>query len=417
MARGQGVLGSAGSNRDWYVVFKRDGKKVGELGPYVAARGALADAKTMVIQKRKAAGLDGPEGAPIQRMIKKDTRAEIGYLYEDEESGSTFEARVTPKIAMRGKAETRVSNPRGKRLKWGKLPKRSDLHTYGPAISRSGRGMRGEVKRARSTYAKRDTAGLAPVMIEEQNLRRELRKLREEALRLLPTLTGYARYDLKEVIPEGGAVSERSYRQADQLRSMRDELKAALSKHRRSNPRGRMNPKMLGREEFDRIYWKGLADTVPASTRREFYSDYRESGQGIKGYIRSTSSSADEDWSRRARKSNPSRGKHAPKGAGGRASHWYYVAVLQDNDRYDAKTGTVVERREAGSSLGGAKTLAKSMLKAAGKGYVDIWRETRSYYSPDSHQARVYPGVPYAVTHRENYTSVGMSDIRGRGRR
>jgi ribosome-binding protein aMBF1 (putative translation factor) len=34
-------------------------------------------------------------------------------------------------------------------------------------------------------------------------------------------------------------------------------------------------PKKVSRETFDRIYWEGKADTVPHSTRNEFWDDYK----------------------------------------------------------------------------------------------------------------------------------------------
>lgn len=49
------------------------------------------------------------------------------------------------------------------------------------------------------------------------------------------------------------------------------------------------NPKKLTREQFETRYWGKGAATVPASTRREFYSDYRESGMAFDKYKASTS--------------------------------------------------------------------------------------------------------------------------------
>jgi hypothetical protein len=49
----------------------------------------------------------------------------------------------------------------------------------------------------------------------------------------------------------------------------------------------------LTREEFDRRYWKSEGpDKVPASTRREFYSDYKESGLSFAEYVRQTTTQA-----------------------------------------------------------------------------------------------------------------------------
>lgn len=71
-------------------------------------------------------------------------------------------------------------------------------------------------------------------------------------------------------------------------------------KHAKHNPPAcgcaTPNPQRLTREEFDRRYWKVAPDTpqgaagVPASTRREFYSDYRESGLSFAAYVKATTS-------------------------------------------------------------------------------------------------------------------------------
>jgi hypothetical protein len=45
----------------------------------------------------------------------------------------------------------------------------------------------------------------------------------------------------------------------------------------------------LTRAEFDQRYWGAGIEGVAHSTRREFYSDYRESGQSFAAYKRSTS--------------------------------------------------------------------------------------------------------------------------------
>jgi hypothetical protein len=53
------------------------------------------------------------------------------------------------------------------------------------------------------------------------------------------------------------------------------------------------NPRHLTREEFDRRYWKSEGpDKVPASIRREFYSDYKESGLSFAEYVRQTTAQA-----------------------------------------------------------------------------------------------------------------------------
>jgi hypothetical protein len=47
-------------------------------------------------------------------------------------------------------------------------------------------------------------------------------------------------------------------------------------------------PAKVGREEFDRLYWDG-DESVPESTRREFYDDYRTSTHGsVRDYIAAT---------------------------------------------------------------------------------------------------------------------------------
>jgi hypothetical protein len=49
----------------------------------------------------------------------------------------------------------------------------------------------------------------------------------------------------------------------------------------------------LTREEFDRRYWKSEGpDKVPASIRREFYADYKESGLSFAAYVRQTTTQA-----------------------------------------------------------------------------------------------------------------------------
>lgn len=45
---------------------------------------------------------------------------------------------------------------------------------------------------------------------------------------------------------------------------------------------------ILSQRDFDLKYWGVDWPTVPTSTRREFYSDYRESGQSFNAYKRST---------------------------------------------------------------------------------------------------------------------------------
>lgn len=53
----------------------------------------------------------------------------------------------------------------------------------------------------------------------------------------------------------------------------------------------RDTPAKIGREEFDRAYWSNPED-VPASTKREFYSDYLASTHDLKGYIKATTTPA-----------------------------------------------------------------------------------------------------------------------------
>ena len=67
----------------------------------------------------------------------------------------------------------------------------------------------------------------------------------------------------------------------------------------------RNTAKRLTRAEFERRYWRGGANTVPAMTRREFYSDYLESGQSFAAYQRSTSVPEDEYWLGKARPVGP----------------------------------------------------------------------------------------------------------------
>ncbi len=59
------------------------------------------------------------------------------------------------------------------------------------------------------------------------------------------------------------------------------------------------NPAKLTREEFEKRYWGKDAHTVPYMTRKEFYSDYRESGLSFAAYKKSTTMNADDYWSRR----------------------------------------------------------------------------------------------------------------------
>lgn len=47
-------------------------------------------------------------------------------------------------------------------------------------------------------------------------------------------------------------------------------------------------PRKVGREAFERRYWGAKVDEVPASTRREFYSDYLTSDSTLEKYIEST---------------------------------------------------------------------------------------------------------------------------------
>jgi hypothetical protein len=68
----------------------------------------------------------------------------------------------------------------------------------------------------------------------------------------------------------------------------------------------------MTREEFDRRYWKSEGpENVPASTRREFYSDYKESGLSFAAYVRQTTTQANPSaWQKELRKtSRPARSK------------------------------------------------------------------------------------------------------------
>ena len=60
----------------------------------------------------------------------------------------------------------------------------------------------------------------------------------------------------------------------------------------------------MTREEFERRYWGDGAGTVPFSTRREFYSDYRESGMSFRAYKLATSLPIEEYYAVRGRR-NP----------------------------------------------------------------------------------------------------------------
>lgn len=78
------------------------------------------------------------------------------------------------------------------------------------------------------------------------------------------------------------------------------------AKHAKHNPPAcgcaAPNPQRLTREEFDRRYWKVTPDTpqgaagVPVATRREFYSDYRESGLSFAAYVKSTTTPVDQRY-------------------------------------------------------------------------------------------------------------------------
>lgn len=59
------------------------------------------------------------------------------------------------------------------------------------------------------------------------------------------------------------------------------------------DPCSKETPRKIGREEFDAAYWKGEgADTVPESTKREFYSDYKTSTHTLEEYIEATTRQA-----------------------------------------------------------------------------------------------------------------------------
>lgn len=62
----------------------------------------------------------------------------------------------------------------------------------------------------------------------------------------------------------------------------------------------------LTRDEFDLHYWGADYASVPASTRREFYSDYRESGLSFARYKRETTQRVENPARRPAsRRKNP----------------------------------------------------------------------------------------------------------------
>lgn len=50
-------------------------------------------------------------------------------------------------------------------------------------------------------------------------------------------------------------------------------------------------PAKATRDEFDHLYWGDDIETVPQSTRKEFYEDYRTSNYGpVAEYIKATTS-------------------------------------------------------------------------------------------------------------------------------
>lgn len=51
-------------------------------------------------------------------------------------------------------------------------------------------------------------------------------------------------------------------------------------------------PAKVSRSEFEKIYWSGHADTVPAGIRREFYSDYLSSDLTLTQYVKATTTNA-----------------------------------------------------------------------------------------------------------------------------
>lgn len=53
-------------------------------------------------------------------------------------------------------------------------------------------------------------------------------------------------------------------------------------------------PKKVGRESFDRYYWDGKQDQVPASTRRDFYEDYLTSDCTLEAYKKATTTNIEE---------------------------------------------------------------------------------------------------------------------------
>lgn len=119
------------------------------------------------------------------------------------------------------------------------------------------------------------------------NLRSVMGRVRQDAA------DGGLRYDEVPNWPEAVKV----------LQQLRERL--SVPRENPKKPRAtRHNPSRsttLSREEFEKRYWGANAHTVPYATRREFYSDYRESGKSFAAYKRSTSMPADDYWAGRRR--------------------------------------------------------------------------------------------------------------------
>ena len=52
-------------------------------------------------------------------------------------------------------------------------------------------------------------------------------------------------------------------------------------------------PRKVSRSSFDKAYWRGKANDVPESTKREFYADYFASYHTVSAYIEATTSYAE----------------------------------------------------------------------------------------------------------------------------
>lgn len=68
-----------------------------------------------------------------------------------------------------------------------------------------------------------------------------------------------------------------------------EDVKHRVTKHRRMcDACSKETPRKAGRVAFDRKYWGVGVDSVPPSTKREFYSDYLSSTQTLDAYIDAT---------------------------------------------------------------------------------------------------------------------------------